>query len=350
MSDPTRDGLGKLWLASGISNLGDGVMAVAFPLLVASITRDPLLVAGATVANRIPWFLFALISGALVDRMDRRKTMVITDIFRGSLVLLLGVMLYAGDVGLPFIYAVGFALGTAETFFDTSAEAILPALVGSDRLESANGRLQATEWFASTFAGPPLGAFLFTVAVGLPFIFDGVSFFVGAGLVAAIAGTFAVERDETQPLKTEISEGLKWLWGHTVLRTLSLMAGVTNLVAFGVIAIFVLFVQDIVGVGDVGYGVLIAAMGLGGLGGALLSSKIVDRLGPGTSLLASGDACRQRSDHGCQLQQIRRRRGGGLLRPRHHDVERGGGVPSPAPHAGRTPGQGGGGGSSPGVG
>ena len=135
-------------------------------------------------------------------------------------------------------------------------------LISARALESANGKLQATEWFSSAFGGPPLGAFLFTVAVGLPFIFDGVSFFLAAGLVATIAGTFAVERIENQSIKAEIGDGLKWLWGHTVLRTLSLMAGVTNLVAFGVMAIFVLFAQDIVGLGDIGYGVLIATMGL----------------------------------------------------------------------------------------
>ncbi|MFV1972050.1 MAG: MFS transporter, partial [Acidimicrobiia bacterium] len=174
----------KLWAAAGISNLGDGIMMVAFPLVVASITRDPLLVAGATVANRIPWLLFALPSGALVDRLDRKRVMVVTDGFRAVVVSLLGLMLLAGDVGLPVIYAIGFLLGLAETFFDTSSEAILPALVPSDLLPSANGRLQATEWIGNAFVGPPFGAFLFAVTAGLPFLVDGGTFVVAALLVA----------------------------------------------------------------------------------------------------------------------------------------------------------------------
>ena len=287
MPDSPPSGFTKLWAAAGVSNLGDGVMGVAFPLLVASITRDPLLVAGATVANRIPWFLFALVSGALVDRMDRKRVMVVTDSVRFLLVGLLGVLLLAGDVGLPIIYAVAFGLGTAETFFDTSAEAIIPALVEPDRLESANGRLQATEWAANSFLGPPLGAALFVAGAGLPFIFDSISFLVAALLIATIGGTYRAQRTVEQTLGAEIGEGLHWLWGHTVLRTLSLMAGVTNLVAFGVIAIFVLFIQDIIGLGDFGYGVILSVMGVGGLLGALVSAKLVERLGQGTALISS---------------------------------------------------------------
>lgn len=287
MATPLDARFTRLWAASAISNLGDGVMGVAFPLLVASITRDPLLVAGATVANRIPWFLFALISGALVDRMDRRRVMVITDLFRAVLVAILGLLVLGGDAGLPIIYVIAFGLGTAETFFDTSAEAILPALVGGEALETANGRLQATEWAANSFVGPPLGAALFGIAAGLPFIFDGVTFLAAAVLVAAIGGTFRPERVSNQTLRQEIGEGLRWLWGHVVLRTLSLMAGTTNLVAFGVLAIFVLYIQDIVGLGDFGFGVIISAVGVGGLLGAVVTGKIVERLGQGGAIMTS---------------------------------------------------------------
>ena len=79
---PLGPGFNRLWAASAISNLGDGVMGAAFPLLVASLTRDPFSVAAATVVNRLPWFLFALISGALVDRLDRKRVMVVTDVVR----------------------------------------------------------------------------------------------------------------------------------------------------------------------------------------------------------------------------------------------------------------------------
>lgn len=154
MSSPLGSRFAKLWTGAGISNFGDGVMAAAVPLLVASITRDPVIVAGATVAGRLPWLLFALVSGALVDRLDRRQVMVWTDGFRAVLVGRYGVMLFVGNVGVPFIYAVAFMLGVAETMFDTSSEAILPALAGTGQLQAANGRLQATGWIGNAFVGP----------------------------------------------------------------------------------------------------------------------------------------------------------------------------------------------------
>jgi len=280
----------RLWAAAAISNLGDGVMAVAFPLLVASITRDPLLVAGATVANRIPWLLFALLAGAFVDRMDRRRVMVTVDSFRAVAVGLLGVLLFLGDVPLPVIYTIAFLLGSAETLFDTASEAIIPSLVGSDRLDSANGRLQAAEWTANSFVGPPFGALLFAVAVSVPFLFDAGTFVLAAVLVAAIGGSHrSVRKVEgaTGSLGREIGTGLRWMWRHTVLRTLSMMAGATNLVGTGIVAVFVLFAQDILGLGEVGYGLIMTAIGAGGLIGALTAPIVTRRMGQGTTLLAT---------------------------------------------------------------
>ncbi len=273
-----------------VSNLGDGIMAVAFPLLVASITRDPVLVAGATVIGRIPWLLFALPAGALVDRMDRRRVMVSVDWGRGVVVGALGILLLVGDVSLAVIYVVAFLLGSAETMFDTASEAFLPLLVDADELDAANGRLQASEWATNSFVGPALGAALFAAAASLPFLFDAASFVVAAVLVSTIGGSFQRERDEDQKkrkLRSDIGEGVRWLWNHTVLRTLAIMAGVTNLVGMGIVAIFVLFAQDILDLGDVGYGLIIATIGAGGLGGALTASVVTKRLGQGTTLLAT---------------------------------------------------------------
>lgn len=274
----------KLTIASGISNVGDGVMGAAFPLLVATLTRDPLLVAGATIVGRLPWFLFALVSGALVDRMDRRRVLVITDVLRAIGVSLLAVGLMLGDVGLVTIYVVAFGLGVAETFFDTSAEAFTPNIVDEEQLPAANGRLQALEWVGGAFAGPPLGAFLFAIAVSLPFFVDGLSFAVAAVFVALIPGTYRTERMEKTGLWEDIKVGLRWLWSQNVVRTLVLMAGVINLIGTGIVAIFVLYAQDILGVDDVGYGLLISVIGLGGLAGAFVAPRTVQVIGQGNTL------------------------------------------------------------------
>jgi MFS family permease len=275
----------RLWGAVTVSNLGDGVMLVAFPLLVASITRDPVLVAGATVVGRIPWLLFALPAGAFVDRTDRRRVMVAVDWGRAVIVGVLGLMLAVGDVTLVVVYLAAFLLGCAETLFDTASEAFLPRIVPGDRLDAANGRLQASEWVANSFVGPPLGAALFAVAAAVPFAFNAASFAIAAVLVATIAGTFGRDAPASrQKLRSEIGEGVRWLWQHTVLRTLALMAGLTNLVGMGIIAIFVLFAQDILEVGDIGYGAILATIGLGGLVGALVAPFVTRWLGQGRTL------------------------------------------------------------------
>lgn len=274
----------KLGLATGISNIGDGVMGAAFPLLVASLTRDPMLVAGATLAGRLPWFLFALVSGALVDRMDRKRVMVVTDGLRAIGVLILAFGVLSGDVGLLAIYLVAFGLGVAETFFDTSAEALIPNLVAEDQLSSANGRLQALEWVGGSFVGPPLGSLLFVVAASVPFFIDGVSFAIAALFVGVIPGAFRAQRVEQTGLASDIKEGLRWLWNQRVLRALVVMAGVINLVMFAITSVFVLYAQDILAVADVGYGVLLSVLGLGGLIGALTAPSVVRRIGPGSTL------------------------------------------------------------------
>ena len=214
--------------------------------------------------------------------------MVVVDWGRAVVVGVLGILLLVGDVSLALVYIVAFLLGSAETMFDTASEAFLPLLVGSDELDAANGRLQASEWATNSFIGPAVGAGLFAIAASLPFLFNSASFAVAAVLVAAIGGKFAREPvSEERKLRADIGEGLRWLWDHTVLRTLALMAGVTNLVGMGIVAIFVLFAQDILGLGDLGFGAIITTIGAGGLGGALIAPIITRRFGQGTTLLVS---------------------------------------------------------------
>jgi Na+/melibiose symporter-like transporter len=195
------------------------------------------------------------------------------------------VLVAVDQAGVAVIYGVGFLLGTAETMFDTSAEAIIPNLVASDDLTAANGRLQATEFLAGIFAGPPIGAALFVLAAAIPFFVNAASFLLAALVVALITGQFSSDRRSGKvPIKKDIGEGVRWLWGNRVLRTLSMMAGGINLFAFGILAIFVLYAQDILGVSDIGYGVLLTMVGVGGLIGAVVSRITVARFGPGATV------------------------------------------------------------------
>jgi MFS family permease len=274
---------GRLLAATGLSNLGDGLLAAALPLLVAGITRDPVQVAGATFAYQLPWLVTSLVSGALIDRLDRRWVMVAAQVARAALVASLAAAVALGLVNLPAVYVIAFAVGVAETFFDPATEALVPSLVDARLLTRANGRRQAVEYVGNGLAGPPLGAFLFGVAVALPFYTHAALLVASALLVVTIGGRFRVGGQRGK-LRTEIVDGLRWLLRHRVLRTLAVMAGIINLFVTAIVATFVLFAQDVLGVREVGYGLLLTGLGLGGVIGAFTGPRLVAAVGPGRTI------------------------------------------------------------------
>jgi len=283
----------RLWAASGISNLGDGVYAAALPLLAASLTSDPLAVSAVTFAQWLPWLLFGLLSGALLDRWDRRRVMWTVDVARFAVAGGLAAAVLAGVAGIPLLMVAGFLLGTGQTLVDTAAVALLPAIVSRrpGRLERANGRLQGTQMVTDGLAGPPVGGALFAVAPWIAFAVDALSFAASAGLVASIRSEPATAApDEPRvPLRAAIAEGLRWLGRHRLLRLLALMVAVTNLMAMATQGTLVLFATRILGLGSTGYGLLLADIALGGVAGSLLASRVNRWIGPGT-MMAGGFA------------------------------------------------------------
>lgn len=277
----------KLWIASAISNLGDGVRWAALPLLAVTLTQDPAKVAAIDLAAGLPWFLFALHAGALVDRMDRRVVMITANVFRTGVMATLAILVLTGNASLPVLYLLAFLLGMAETMFDNAAQAIMPRLVEHASLEKANGRLIAAELTANQFIGPPLGGFLFAAMAALPFLVDAGSFALSALLIFFVAGTYRSPRDTALPatrLRHEIGEGLKWLWGHRLLRTLAIYVGVQNMMSNACFSIFVLFAVQILDLSAAGYGVLLSSMVVGSLLGGLTAARVADRIGRGRTI------------------------------------------------------------------
>jgi MFS family permease len=287
-ADPLGTNYRRLWIASAVSNLGDGVRLTALPLTAATITRDPAEIAAIDFASRLPWFLFALLAGAVVDRVDRRLAMGISNLIRALFVGLLAIAVATDNTTMFLLYAVSFLLGCAETIFDNASQAIMPALVRKDQLERANSRIFAAELIANEFAGPPIGAFLFVAAMSSPFFLDSASFLFAALLVLSFTGTFATAREEGAPrtsLGADIREGVSWLWNHRLLRALAIMLGTWNGLNTAAFSIFVLFALQILDVGEIGYGFLISTLVVGSFIGSLTASRISRRLGSGTTLI-----------------------------------------------------------------
>lgn len=292
MNRPSSGGLGKeyrkLWAASAISNLGDGVRLTALPLLAATLTREPAAIAGIELASTLPWLLFALLAGALVDRIDRRRAMAVANTLRAILVAFLAVMVLTGEASMVLLYVVAFLLGSAETIFDNAAQAILPSLVPRDQLERANGRLYAAEMVTNQFAGPPVGAFLFVAAAAAPFFLDAASFLIAALLIVGLSGTFRVTHEPGRArttLRADISEGVRWLWEHRLLRTLALMLGTWNMLELAAVSTLVLFSLETLGIGEIGFGMLSASFVIGSIVGSVVAPGLSRRLGPGTTLV-----------------------------------------------------------------
>ena len=320
----------KLWIASVTSNLGDGISAIAYPWLASAVTRDPLLIALITVAQRLPWLFFTLPAGVITDRVDRRKLMVAMDVIRAALTVVIAFAVLSASKALPSpedlangvvvathfgIYLVllsaALFMGMAEVLRDNSAQTFLPALVKPENLERANGNLWGAEMVMNSFVGPPLGSLLLAVGFAVPFFVDAGSFAAAAGLVFLITGTFRRPRKtEAQSgakvnWRGEIKEGFQWLWHHPVLRPMAIILGLLNALGMMVFATFILFAQenldlgtgllsgvlqpvaDFFGADSVAtfvFSLLMMAGAVGGVIGSIFAPRVSKKIGSGPSL------------------------------------------------------------------
>jgi MFS family permease len=281
----------KALVASGFANLADGVLWVALPLLAVQLTRSPVLIAGVTVAARLPWLL-APVAGALADRLDRRQSMVRVNLVRTVLLGGLALAVVADLATLPLLYAVAVLLGFAETLFDTSAQSLLPAVVSRDDLTRANSRLFAVELVANEFVGPPLGGLLAAAGLGLALGLPAAAYLVGAACLALLVGSFravgAGPAGSTR-FRDDIAEGARFVWRHPVLRPLAVMLGMGNLAFAAFFSVFVLYVvaPGPMGLSGAGFGILSATVGVGSLLGTWLAVPAERRLGRVRTLVVS---------------------------------------------------------------
>jgi MFS family permease len=264
---PARMGTSFRWLVGSawLSNLGDGIGTAAFPLLVASQTQDPVLVALAGLLQRLPWLLLGLYAGVVADRVDRRRLVVAVDTVRAAVLGLLTATVVTGTVDIRVVLVAAFLFGAAEVFADTTTGTLLPMLVDRADLGIGNARLMTGMVTMNQLAGPAVGAALFAAARPSPFAAQAACVALGALLVSRMRLP-AVARPARSPhLRRDIAEGFRWTLGNAPVRTLTL-AIVTFNVTFGAAwSVMVLYAQQRLGLGAVGFGLLTTVGALGGL-------------------------------------------------------------------------------------
>jgi MFS family permease len=269
-----------VWWASTVSFVGDGVFYGAVPLLAASLTRDTRLVSlvdGLTMAG---WLLLCLVSGVAVDRWRKTAVMWRVDAVRAVLMLVFTALVVTGHGSIGVVLAVSFAIGLASPFFDNASSAVLPEIVEQGSLERANSWNQTSLLLCANLVGPPVGAALFVWHDSLPLGIQAASFVGSALLVYRVAS--AGHRPEPKPSRSstrELAEGLRYLWDHELLRSLGLLLAVINGVTGGIVAIFVLFVLEVLTLPEAAYGWLVAAFATGGLIGAYVAARVRAALG-----------------------------------------------------------------------
>ncbi|NEN04552.1 MFS transporter [Diaminobutyricibacter tongyongensis] len=272
----------RLWSSDSLSNLADGILKVALPLIALEFTRSPTLIAGLAFAFTLPWLLFALPAGALADRIDRRRAMLGANIARATIVGVIALGAAFGFGSIWMLYIGAFAVGMAETIYDTSAQSILPQVVSRDLLPRANSRLYVAETVTNQFIGPPLGGVLAAVGAGVALATPAGMWLVAVGALLMMRGSFRVERTGRTTIRADIAEGLRFLWRHTVLRSLAIMTGVFNLSSNAAFAVFVLYAvgpTSPMKLTEPQYGLLLTSFAIGSVGGSFLAVPLERRLG-----------------------------------------------------------------------
>ncbi|NYJ16220.1 MFS transporter [Nesterenkonia sandarakina] len=275
--------------ASGLSNLSDGLAFVTMPLLAASMTDDPLWIAGLATMYALTRLLVVLPIGVYVDQLDRRSLMVSANLLRGLALVLLAASIQFGAASLLALYTVMAVVATLESLADGAAVAMLPGVVPKPALDRANSRIASVQLISDEFVGPPLGGLLFTVAAVLPvYVMGGVWAAAGVLALALPRSDDPKARAESrQAFGTQVAEGARWLTGHRTIGKLSLIGGLASAGYMLPFSVLVIFAQDRLDLASFGYGLMLAGSALGGLLAALLVPRLRRRWNYRTLITAS---------------------------------------------------------------
>jgi MFS family permease len=291
VSEKLGPAFNRLFSASVISNLSDGLLAVAAPLLAISLTKDPVLISMLSAFVMLPWLLFAIPIGLIVDRSNKRLLITLTNSIRFITAGLVALAISTDTITIYWLLLATFLIGTCEVATDTAAQSLIPVILEKKNFEKANSRMNIAETVIQNFIGAPLSGFLYATAIVLPFILNSLGFLIAAIFVFMIPAHLISQGSsvETTVLEkksfiSEIKFGLNYLWNDRPLRRL--VATTTSLGLFYSLSTstLILFITEILEVQAKYFGVLMAGAGSGGVLGGVLTPVLSKKFGRGAVL------------------------------------------------------------------
>ena len=289
--EPLGRAFANIFTANLASSLGDGIVRTAMPLLAARLTDDPFLISLVAALALLPWLFFAIPAGILIDRIDRRRALALAQAVRTALAALMFVLVLTSALTIWWLYLVVFVYGVFETVYDGAIRAVVPSIVGKGNLPRANSRIEAGELVVQNFLSGPVTSALFAVSVLIPVGINGLVFAL-AGVLAlllplAASGkqfTAATESEPRVAWYRQFVDGFRFIMANKQLRTLWFFSTFCGIVSSAALATFVLFVLDTLSVPEPLFGVFLLAGAVGGLAGAVLTSRLKARLGTGLAM------------------------------------------------------------------
>jgi len=272
-----------LWCGQAVNVLGTQVSQIAFPLLVLALTHSPAQAGFVAAARTVPWLVFALPAGALVDRWNRKRVMILCSAGSAFALASIAVAYALAVLTIWQIVIVSFVEGTLGLVFGLAESSALPHVVTKEQLPTAVAQ-QNAQYSVAALVGPPLGGALYSISHLLPFLVDSASYIVSAGSLGFIRTQFQrVKNAARQSLLWDIGEGIAWLWRQPLIRYMAFLTGSINFTSGLSLIIIVLATQQ--GASATAIGAIFAVAGVGGICGAVLAPKIQRRLTFGQAII-----------------------------------------------------------------
>ena len=275
----------RMWASSVVSNLSDGILIAAAPLLAITLTDSTLLISAIGAMVMLPWLLFAIPIGVLVDRVDRRFILAGANATRSAVVGVLALLISIDQVTIYWLLVTSFIVGVCEVAADTTAQSLIPQILEEKNFEKGNSRLQISETVIQGFVGAPLSGFIYAIAISLPFFINSLGLAVAALLALSIPIKYLqdVRKDDVEKEKkkfvADMKFGIRYLYNEKVLRRLVVTTALIGVCYSMGTATMVLFIIKELELPKQLFGVILTIQGIGAIAGAFLAPRLSKKFG-----------------------------------------------------------------------